>query len=321
MIPRPRLSLTSHPARGGRRHALTPAALALVMLAGFPVAACAQGAPGVAAAPPPPNLLVRRYHEGDTLVYRMEATNQGRRRLLRYQAVATAVVRKDSAGRFIEDFVWSSLVRDDSAVALPATGAAVRQRLTLAPEIAVPVDIAKADPRLIGPMLDLLTFYVDTWLAAKMPGLVHPGDHVRFPGNGSNSWADGRVLVLGEDAIDFDITLDSVDAARHVARVTVRHVPPAQMRVRLPADWMREPVAETPNNWVEVTNAGGGSWVASVGRETFDVVLSVSLTDGRILSATMDNPVEVKERVCSDAALTQCGEPARYRILRRIAVR
>jgi hypothetical protein len=48
-------------------------------------------------------------------------------------------------------------------------------------------------------------------------------------------------------------------------------------------------------------------YVAAVGRETFDVQLVVSLVDGRIVSATMDNPVDVLERTCSDAALTSCG--------------
>jgi hypothetical protein len=34
----------------------------------------------------------------------------------------------------------------------------------------------------------------------------------------------------------------------------------------------------------------------------------------------MDNPVDLDERVCRDAALSACGAPYRYRILRRIAL-
>jgi hypothetical protein len=50
-------------------------------------------------------------------------------------------------------------------------------------------------------------------------------------------------------------------------------------------------------------------------------VLDIALSDGRIRSATMDNPVDVMERVCRDAALTSCGEARRYRIHRHIVVR
>ncbi len=45
-----------------------------------------------------------------------------------------------------------------------------------------------------------------------------------------------------------------------------------------------------------------------VGKETFDVRLTVSLTTGRILSATQDNPVQAIARQCADTAFTRCGE-------------
>jgi hypothetical protein len=128
-------------------------------------------------------------------------------------------------------------------------------------------------------------------------------------------------VVLGEDAVDFDITLTAVDTVRAFARLDVRHVPTTDQHVTLPAEWMRAPLFETPNNWVQVTHADDGRYIAGVGRETFDVQWVVRLSDGRLMSATMDNPVEVLERRCDDAALTVCGDPVRYRILRTIVVR
>jgi hypothetical protein len=88
----------------------------------------------------------------------------------------------------------------------------------------------------------------------------------------------------------------------------------------LPGAWMHTPVSDTPNNWVQVGKDRDGKYVASVGKETFDDVIKTSLADGRILSATMENPVEVLERQCNDAALTVCGDPIRYQIRRRIAI-
>jgi hypothetical protein len=61
--------------------------------------------------------------------------------------------------------------------------------------------------------------------------------------------------------------------------------------------------------------------MAGVGQETLDVEIKVALATGRILSATMDNPVEVMERACNDAALTDCGNPQRYSIRRQITLR
>jgi hypothetical protein len=278
-----------------------------------PVGAAAQGA-----GTPAPQPLARHYHEGETVHYQMDATNQGRATLLRYSARVDGVVRRDSLGRFVEELEWSHLIRNDAAIALPA-GARVRQRLTLAPEYMIPPNVAQMEPALVGPVLDLLTFYVDLWLAAKMP-LAQAGNHAHVPMQGTNSFADGRNVLVGEDAIDFDMTLAAIDSARGTARLVVRHVAPEQGRVRLPADWMRAPVGDAPNNWVQIERGEGGTFVAGVGKETFDVELIVRLADGRIVSATMDNPVEVLERVCKDRELTMCGEGVRYRILRKVAI-
>lgn len=264
-------------------------------------------------------LLARRYRDGDSLHYQMEASNQDRDRTQRYAVRADGVVRRDSLGRYVEDFEWSHLVRDDSAIALPRDAAAVRQRLTLAPDFMILPDVKATHEALIAPVLDLLTFYVDLWLAAKLP-LAHPGDHVRVPGHGPNSWADGRRTLLGEDAVDFDITLTAVDSAAGVARLEVDHVPTVEPHVTLPAEWMRAPLFETPDNWVQVTHTDNGPYTAGVGRETFAVRLVVRLADGTLVSATMDNPVDVLERSCANAALTDCGESTRYRIVRTIVL-
>jgi hypothetical protein len=61
--------------------------------------------------------------------------------------------------------------------------------------------------------------------------------------------------------------------------------------------------------------------VAEVGEETFEVEINVSLKDGEIISATIDNPAEVLSRDREDAGLSRCGPPKRFQILRRIDVK
>jgi hypothetical protein len=46
----------------------------------------------------------------------------------------------------------------------------------------------------------------------------------------------------------------------------------------------------------------------------------VSLADGKILSAKIDNPVDAVSRECADAALTSCTASVPHHILRQIEI-
>lgn len=260
--------------------------------------------------------LVRRYRDGETLIYRMKGTNEN----WHYEVQASGVVKKDGSGNFTEEYGWSKFVSDGKAVPLSAASQQFRQVLTLGLERPPSMpNLAVVQPNLIGPITDLMTFYVDLWLANRTGKMTHAGDHVYQKLGIPASWADGNYVVLGEDSIDFDMTLTEVDRSNQVATLLVRHVPPEEPAVHLPQAWMREPVADTKNNWVNVAKRNG-KFIAEVGQERLDVQMKVSLVDGRILSGTIDNPVKAKQRDCEDAALTMCGDPRPHDILRRIEI-
>jgi hypothetical protein len=265
--------------------------------------------------------LVRRYREGEKLLYRIVATNQGKERVTHYEAQAAGEVRKDSAGGFFELYAWSNLRINDERVTLPPASLKFRQRLSLAPSYrpAIP-DLGRIHPGLVGPVVDLLTFYADIQLAMREPALAQPGDHVYVNDGNPNSWADGSRIVTGEDAIDFDITLADVNLTDSVVTFVIRHVPPARPAITLKAPWMRVPVGGAPNNWVQVARRDSGGFIASVGKETFTASVRLSLADGKVLTATLDNQVDVLERGCRDSSLTLCSDPVRYRIRRRIEI-
>ena len=69
---------------------------------------------------------------------------------------------------------------------------------------------------------------------------------------------------------------------------------------------------------LQIQKTNDGKYLAAVGKETFDVEIKLSLADGKILSATIDNPVQTIERECEDAALTKCGDPRPHPIRRQI---
>lgn len=264
-------------------------------------------------ASPPGRLLTRRYVEGDRLQYVMKGRDDGSS----YEVRLTATTTKSAEGGFVEEFAWSILVMGGAARPLSPMAQQFRLAVTLDGGMPfVSPDLSKA-PGLVGPVADVMTFYADLFVAMHQGMLRRAGDHFVFHNPVKASWADGRVVVIGEDAVDFDITFEDVDPRSGVAVLLIKHIPPAEPDIRLVADWMRTPVADTPNNWVMVTRTPDG-YIASVGKETFDVELRLAIADGKILSATMDNPVTRVTRDCSDAALTRCGEPRRNPMSRRI---
>lgn len=268
-------------------------------------------------AQPGRRLFARRYKEGGRMTYLMKGMNED----WRYEIQADGVVKKDSTGKYVEEYSWSHLVSNGVAVALPSSGLRFRELLSLDPNIpnSIP-NLSAVPPVLIGPITDLATFYVDLWLAIRLgTKLSHPGDHAFLKVGIPASWADGRRVVIGESAVDFDVMLLKVDRPTQVATLLVRHVPPAQPRVRLPAPWMRKPVAGTPNNWVQVTK-DDGKFVARVGKETFDVRMKIGLADGRILSGRLENLVQANERTCRDSALASCDAPRPHQISRHVTI-
>lgn len=262
--------------------------------------------------------LARHYVEGEVVAYRMTGVNESPSRDFRYEAEARGVVRREASGVFVEELGWSDLKVGGAAFALSAESEAFREPLSLdmGYKLKVP-DLSKVQPVLIGPITDLLTFYADEQLAMRQAGLRRAGDRVVVKHGVANSWADGRRTLVGEDSVDFEMEFVSVD--KGVAKLVVKHVPPAVPQIKVPAEWMNEPVGVGRNNWVQVQKTESG-FAGEIGKESFEAEIAVEVETGKILSATLENPVEVKERDCEDAGLTVCGEAKQYRIVREIRV-
>jgi hypothetical protein len=270
----------------------------------------------VAQAPATPSLLARHYTAGEKFAYHMKGDNDG----WSYEVQANAVAKKNADGHFVEEYAWSNF-KSNATMSLSPESLSFRQTLSLDPAIQPGVpDLRKVQPFLIGPITDMLTFYADLWLSTQQSTLAHAGDHAYVKFGGPSSWADGNYVILGEDSIDFDLTLKDVNSSTQVATLSVRHVPPQQPKIKLPAPWTQTPVADAPNNWINVKKNPAGKYVAEIGKETFDVEIKVSLKDGKILSATLDNPVQARKRECSDAALLDCGPPTDHQIRRQIEI-
>jgi hypothetical protein len=260
-------------------------------------------APAAAASP-----LARQYVEGETLKYRItgKMVNNGRD----YSGEAESTVKKSSAGVFHEELKWTALSEENLKV--PDD---FRQQVSLDPLFRpqMPAIMSSA-------FLDTFNFYVDLMLAIKQRSITAPGDRAYIKRSLPNSWAFGDTLV-GYDCIDFDITFTELNESSGTASVLVKHVPPPSGCSRPPpADWMNKPVLDTPNNFFQVKKTGDGKYSTMVGKEVFNVELSLALPSGKILSAAMYNPVSGIGRICSDEQLTDCGALEAFSLVRNISM-
>ncbi len=267
------------------------------------------------------NIFVRHYRLGEQLIYHMKGINQSGKNVRRYSIDAVGDVKKDSAGTFYEEYKWRNLIVNGKQETLTQSSKKFRQFVSLEKgyKLSIP-GLGKVQPNLIGPIVDFLTFYADLRLAMRQNGLVHPGDHVYVKDNKPNSWADGHRVLLGQDAIDFNIALKSINLDNHTAEFIIRHVPPSRPDVKLPAAWMHKPVKNTPNNWVQIVKIPGGKYYASVGKEIFNVQMKISLLSGKIITASLDNKVYTENRICSDPKLLHAGKPNYGTIIRKIEI-
>ena len=266
-------------------------------------------------------LLARHYQDGEKVAYTISCLNQLRTTTNEYEAHVEGSVSKDSSGIFVENLAWTDLHLNDEQIRLSAASRAFKEPLSLAQgaKLSIP-PLGNVQEGLIGPIGDLLTFYADVKIAMNQR-LGRPGEHAHVKYGAPNSWADGTHVVIGEDSIDFDVTLQSIDQKSQLVTLLVRHMPPAQPQIKIPAAWMNERVGNTANNWVQVEKRSDGKYVAGVGQETFNVEIKIAPAAGRIVSATMDNEVLVSERICTDVALTACGTAERYTVHRQITLR
>ena len=258
--------------------------------------------------------LTRHYVEGEKLTYHMKGINES----WHYEIQADGIVKKGPDGTYYEDYGWSNLISNGQMDPLSGPALNLRQQVSLDPNRPPSMPDLSQAPKIVGPITDLMTFYVDVWMAARTDKLMKPGDHVYLKLGTPSSWADGVRVLQGDSSIDFDFTLREINQKAGTVTLIARHVPPEQTQLKLPAEWMRKPVAGAPNNWVTVEKTRDGKFLGAVGKEVFDVEIKLSLADGKILSVTMDNPVVTIERECSDQTLTNCGDPRSHTIRRQI---
>ncbi len=131
-------------------------------------------------------------------------------------------------------------------------------------------------------------------------------------------WDNGH----GKTCIDFDISLEKLNADSDFMTVKVSHVPPKTACVDLPAMWMQTPINYNlePNNVVNIQPRTDSLFNITVGSERIDVELKVELSTGKILSGHLVDSLDLEERLCTDDKGQSCGDARRYKQARRTSI-
>lgn len=99
---------------------------------------------------------------------------------------------------------------------------ALRQTVSLddASYMRIP-NLANVQTLLVGPITDTLTFYSDLLLATKAK-LMQPGQTAYVSRTSPNSWADGQRVLLGQDVVDFALSVESVNPAENTETLLIQ---------------------------------------------------------------------------------------------------
>lgn len=294
----------------------------LLLVPALLLGACARAVKEPAVIQPPAVIITpgvkRVYTEGEVLKYTLalEHSMSGADTAIAVSS-ATATVKKRADGVFYEVWQWTGVRKNGREIRLPPESRDFRQLLSLDPGFKLAIPELSKIPAIVEPVTDTLTFYADVQLAARTGLLLKAGEHVFVEHGRPNSWAGGAT-VLGRDCVNFDLTVTEVNAAENYAVLKALRVPPAQGCGAAPAAWLEKPVTDTPNNWYQVRKEGKSTYIAGAATETFDDEIKLSLSDGRIISASQLKRVSGVTRTCTDKRLTKCNAPGKFSIVRKL---
>ena len=163
-------------------------------------------------------------------------------------------------------------------------------------------------PEMTGMITDLFTYYVAVSSSLGVTEVHESGDVYTQDEPVVGDWSDDLGTPVGQDCILPSIELVELDEDEGLARFETRfEVPDAPDCL----DWVHEswstPVVDgQENNFQQVVDVDGDRF-AMYGVEWFTIQSDVDASDGRILSATMDNRLDLQLLGMCDEDWQSCG--------------
>ncbi len=161
-----------------------------------------------------------------------------------------------------------------------------------------------ADPLIVQLATDLYTFWHTLSARAGIAHLRRVGDEHDNPEPLTGNFADEDEFLVGEDIYAQRLRFVSLDAT--VATYEADALSPPEPAIKLHRAWMQPSVCNgKPNNFQMVQRQEHG-FLVSWGCEQFRIASEVDRKSGRILSASMEDELHWRVKLCSDDQLTDC---------------
>lgn len=265
----------------------------------------------------------RKYKNGEK--YRYELTTeyyQNNEWKSRTVSVCELTVQTDSSGIPCELLQWLSQrsitardTMDESAIALRVKP----YRISLHPKGPLELPVI-TEPGMTGAITDFHTFYVAIHEKTGVHGLQKQGDTSQLPAPVKGNFGNGKTILKGEDCINISGRLMDIKATEVV--IQTNFLPPQQpcLDYYLPA--FNQPVSgDTLNNIQMIMATGGGKLNLQFGKEKFDIISHINITDGMLLSADMTNELQLRLKINCNQTLQDCQAELPWHIYRTVHLR
>ena len=258
---------------------------------------------------PKQSILNRRYQDGEVIkyhIYHSYFENGVLKEIQEGNALSKTVA--EPAGGFHESVTWKRLTSNGKEVKADPN---YKQILTLDPKSKLKMAIPP--PTMMNRLVfDTLNFFANEFVAISKANLIQPGDHALLNGKGVNSWKNPQTgIILGADCLDYDVMLLALNG-RH-ATVRVVNIPPlSACEIALPEgnwSWLKNQLGEPENNLFQIQKQADGKFMAFSGIEIVDTIMQIDIESGKILSASMHNPVVRQVAICYDEKGNGCEKP------------
>ncbi|MFN8290228.1 MAG: hypothetical protein U0U70_08230 [Chitinophagaceae bacterium] len=260
----------------------------------------------------------RQYREGSVLEYRLtsesfqNATFSGKS-----VAFAKMEVVSDS-GQLAEEISWRAKTTysgSDTTDLTPAARRVKPYRISLLPEGSVPLPTLD-NPVMVGEITDLNTFFVAISPKLNMHKLSRRQPVYVNEKTLEGNFAEGISILRGSDCIQTSQRL-----VKHKKRYTVIQtdfMPPASRCITPLTDTIAQKTFDHPNNFQMLQKTAGGSLNLLWGTESFTVTCRIDNRDGKIISATMTNELNLRLRVNISPDLSSYAVEIPFKIKRNL---
>ena len=280
--------------------------------------------PGIAAMaqekPVTNTLFDRTYRNGEKYRYRLRSEQYYNGQ---WNATSVAVceltVVQDISGVHYDVVRWVSMRTLSPKDTLDLTKqAALVNPYRISLEAAGKLDLPKITiASMTGPITDLNTFLVAISPKLGSDKLHAASDTFANPKPVTGNFSNGKTTLHGSDCLQTSLQLDKLSV--DTALLTTRFLPPAQPCLNYLVPEMKEPVVkDTANNFQMVMPVGKDKFNIQFGREYFVIGSVIRRSDGKLLSAVMNNSLSLQLNLNCDSSYANCQTSFPFLIDRRV---